>query len=95
MYTYTAVQLQQKTFGQLKAIARELDIVPTGDRRRSQSWIDALAGVKLPLLKLLETSPGVDCVQESIELTSENILGVDRVPGTAYRNGQNFPRCQN
>ena len=59
MYTYTAIQLEHKTFGELKAIARELNIVPTGDRRCRQTWIDVLVGVELPLLALIETSPGV------------------------------------
>ena len=69
MYTYTAIQLEHKTFGELKAIARELNIVPSGDRRCRQSWIDAIVGVQFPLLQLLEVSPGVefDRVQEAIE----------------------------
>ncbi|MEG4198596.1 hypothetical protein [Microcoleus sp. Pol12A5] len=71
MYTYTAVQLQAKTFGELKSIARELDIVPSGDRRCRQSWIDAIVGVELPLLALIETSSGVetDLVQERKEIS--------------------------
>jgi len=63
MYTYTAVQLQSKTFGQLKSIARELDIVPTADRRCRQNWIDALVGVNPLLLQLLEVSPAGEEVE--------------------------------
>ncbi|MEG4851745.1 hypothetical protein QUB10_12615 [Microcoleus sp. B5-D4] len=73
MYTYTATQLEHNTFGQLKAIARELNIVPSGDRRCRQTWMDALVGVKLPLLALLETFPGVeaDRVQKPIAPAAE------------------------
>jgi hypothetical protein len=76
MYTYTAVQLQSKTFAQLKLIARELDIVPTADRRCRQNWIDAIAGVNPPLLQLLEVSPAAEAQQPIIE-TVENSPGVE------------------
>jgi hypothetical protein len=70
---YTLEQLQQKTFGELKAIGWELNVLPDGDRRRRQSWIDAIAGVNPPLLQLLEVSPGVevDRAQEPIIETVE------------------------
>ncbi|MEG4326732.1 hypothetical protein [Microcoleus sp. herbarium5] len=73
MYTYTAVQLQAKTFGELKSIARELNVVPSGDRRCRQTWIDAIVGVELPLLALIEISPGVETesVQEPIAPVAE------------------------
>ncbi|MEG4904347.1 hypothetical protein [Microcoleus sp. F10-A1] len=58
MYTYTATQLEHKTLGELKSIARELNIALTGDRRCRQTWIDAVVGAQLPLLALIETSPG-------------------------------------
>ena len=76
MYTYTAVQLQSKTFGQLKLIACELDIVPTADRRCRQNWIDAIAGVNPPLLQLLEVSPAAEAQQPIIE-TVETSTGVE------------------
>jgi hypothetical protein len=70
---YTLEQLQQKTFGELKAIGWELNVLPEGDRRRRQSWIDALVNVNPPLLQLLEVSPGVevDRTQEPITETVE------------------------
>jgi hypothetical protein len=69
MYTYTAIQLQQKTFGELKLIAREFGISPVTDRRCRQNWIDAIVGVNPPLLQLLEFSPAasVEQVQPIIE----------------------------
>jgi formate dehydrogenase maturation protein FdhE len=39
---YTATQLEHKTFNELKAIARELNIVPSGNRRCRQTWIEAV-----------------------------------------------------
>ena len=54
---YTLLELESKTFGELKKIGYELDILPAGDRRRRQSWIDALVNVNPPLLALLEASP--------------------------------------
>ena len=68
---YTLLELQAKTFGELKKIGYELNVLPAGDRRRRQSWIDAL--VPRPLLQLLEVSPGVevDRVQEPIIETVE------------------------
>ncbi|MEG4037668.1 hypothetical protein QUA03_28125 [Microcoleus sp. S36b_A4] len=79
MYTYTAVQLESKIFGELKSIARELNVVPSGDRRCRQAWIDAIVGVPLPLLALIETSPGVET-----DLVSEAIApAVKTPPGVA------------
>ncbi|MEG5160256.1 hypothetical protein QUB37_07345 [Microcoleus sp. AT3-A2] len=78
MYTYTAVQLQAKTFGELKSIACELDIVPLGDRRCRQTWIDAIVGVELPLLALIENLPAVetDLFQEAIAPAAKTPPGV-------------------
>ena len=56
---YKLEQLQSKTFKQLKEIGRELNLLPAGDRRCRQSWIDAIAGVQPPLLQLLEVSPDI------------------------------------
>ncbi|MEG5044628.1 hypothetical protein [Microcoleus sp. B4-C1] len=78
MYTYTATQLEHKTFGELKAIARELNVVPTGDRRCRQAWIDAIVGVELPLLALI-TFPAVetDSVQEPMAPAAKTSPGVE------------------
>jgi hypothetical protein len=60
---YTLLELQSKTFGALKKIGYELNVLPNGDRRCRQSWIDAIAGVNPPLLQLLEVSPAAIEVQ--------------------------------
>ncbi|WP_293352594.1 MULTISPECIES: hypothetical protein [unclassified Microcoleus] len=57
---YTLEQLREKTFKKLKEIGYQLDILPAGDRRCRQNWIDAIVGVKPPLLKLLEVSSDAD-----------------------------------
>ena len=72
---YTLEQLQQKTFGELKAIGWELNVLPAGDRRRRETWIDAIAGVNPPLLQLLEVSPSE--AQHPVIETVENALGVE------------------
>jgi len=48
-------------------------VLPKGDRRRRQSWIDALVNVKPPLLALLEVSPTalVDRPQKAIARAAE------------------------
>src|SRR4028118_342845 len=71
---YTLLQLESKTFGELKKIGYELNVLPEDDRRRRQSWIYAIAGVNPPLLQLLEVSPGVevDRAQEPIIETVES-----------------------
>jgi hypothetical protein len=69
---YTLEQLEQKSFRELRAIARDMALVSLGDRRCRQSWIDALVGVELPLLQLLEVSPGA-----SIDVV-ENLPVADR-----------------
>jgi len=60
---YTLLALESKTFGELKKIGHELNVLPEDDRRRRQSWIDAIVGVNPPLLQLLETSPAAEDVQ--------------------------------
>jgi hypothetical protein len=77
---YTLLELQAKTLGELKKIGYELNVLPEGDRRRRQSWIDAL--VPPPLLRLLEVSPGVEVeqVQEAIEEAAKTSPGVDVDP---------------
>jgi len=53
---YTLEQLQGKSLAELKEIDQQLNVSP-GDRRRRQSWIDAIPGVNPPLLAMLESSP--------------------------------------
>jgi hypothetical protein len=79
---YTLEQLQQKTFGELKAIGWQLNVLPAGDRRCRQSWIDAIAGMNPPLLELLEYSPtaSVEQVQEPIAQAAETSPGVEVEP---------------
>ncbi|MEG5105015.1 hypothetical protein QUB69_36480, partial [Microcoleus sp. AT13-A6] len=79
MYTYTVVQLQAKTFGELKSIARELNVVPSGDRRCRQNWIDVIVGVELPLLPPIKISPAVETesVQEAIAPATKTSPGVE------------------
>ena len=48
--------LQGKSLTELKEIGQQLNVSP-GDRRRRQSWIDAIPGVNPPLLAMLEASP--------------------------------------
>src|SRR4028118_157136 len=103
---YTLLQLESKTFGELKKIGYELNVLPEDDRRRRQSWIDAIAGVNPPLLQLLEVSPGaeVDRTQEPIIETVEASPAPDaehararsrcrRQPPTAATAGS-FPWCR-
>ncbi|MEG4330258.1 hypothetical protein Q5688_33805, partial [Microcoleus sp. herbarium5] len=54
---YTLESLQSKNLKELKEIGWELNVVPEGDRRCRQNWIDALIGVQPPLLQLLEFQP--------------------------------------
>jgi hypothetical protein len=76
---YTLLELESKTFGELKKIGYELNVLPKGDRRCRQSWIDALVNVNPPLLQLLEDSPAasVDPVSEAVAQAVENTPGVD------------------
>jgi hypothetical protein len=62
---YTLLELQSKTFGELKKIGYELNVLPEGDRRCRQTWIDAIACVNPPLLALLEVSPAGEVPAES------------------------------
>ena len=76
---YSLEQLQQKNIKQLKEIGWQLNVMPEGDKRCRQNWIDALVGVNPLLLQLLEVSPVVFIQQvlEVIEPAAENSLGVD------------------
>jgi hypothetical protein len=69
---YTLEELQSKTLRELKTIGEDLNVFPA-DRRRRQSWIEAIAGINPPLLQLLETSPGVESepAQESLMESGE------------------------
>jgi hypothetical protein len=62
---YSLEQLQQKNIKQLKEIGWQLNVMPEGDKRCRQNWIDALADVNPPLLQLLEVSPADVQAQES------------------------------
>jgi len=70
---YTLSELKSKTFGELKKIGYELNVLPKDDRRYRQSWIDALVNVNPPLLQLLEDSPAVSVeqVQGAIEVQAQ------------------------
>ena len=74
---YTLEELKGKNFAELKKIGYELNVLPKGDRRRRESWIDAIVGVNLPLLARLEASPAGEVPAEypMIE-TVENSPGV-------------------
>lgn len=72
---YSLEQLQQKNIKQLKEIGWQLNVMPEGDKRCRQNWIDVIVGVNFPLLQLLEVSPAV----EEVELAAEAIAPVDRV----------------
>jgi hypothetical protein len=61
---YTLEQLQQKNIKELKEIGLQLNVLPEGDKRCRQNWIDALVGVNLPLLQLLELSPAASVVEQ-------------------------------
>jgi len=76
---YTLEELKKKSLKELKDIGWQLNVLPAGDRRCRQSWIDAL--VPPPLLQLLEDSPAapVEPVSEAIEQAAEKSLDVDRV----------------
>jgi hypothetical protein len=76
---YTLLELESKTFGELKKIGYELNVLPADDRRRRQSWIDALVNVNPPLLQLLEVSPAapVEQVQEPTIETVDASPGVE------------------
>jgi len=78
---YTLLELESKTFGELKKIGYELNVLPEGDRRRRESWIEAIAGVNPPLLQLLEVSPAapVEQVQEPIIETVETSPAADDI----------------
>src|SRR5688500_5427217 len=79
MYTYTLLELESKTFGELKKIGYELNVLPEGDRRRRENWINAIAGVTPPLLALLEVSPAVEVQAQEpiIETVASSGVEVD------------------
>jgi hypothetical protein len=57
---YSLESLQQKNLKELKEIGWQMNVLPAGDKRCRQNWIDALADTQPPLLQLLEVSPGVE-----------------------------------
>ena len=76
---YTVEWLEQKSFRELKAIAYDCQIVPVGDRRCRQTWIDALVGIKPPLLQLLEVNSVA-----FIEQVQEPIAQAEISPGVTF-----------
>lgn len=68
---YTLLELESKTFGELKQIADELSVLPEGDRRCRQTWIDAIVGVNSPLLQVLEVSPA-----EEVQAQEQQVLEI-------------------
>ena len=84
---YTLEQLQGKNLAKLKEIGWQLNVLPEGDRRCRQSWIDALVGVNPPLLQLLEVSPGVE-----VDRTQEPIIEtVEASPAAEAEQVQELP----
>jgi hypothetical protein len=78
---YTLEDLKRKNFAELKQIGNELNVLPEGDRRCRQTWIEAIAGVNPPLLALLEVSPAGEVPAEyPIIETVENSPGVEVEP---------------
>ena len=79
---YTLEQLQHKNIKQLKEIGWQINVMPEGDKRCRQNWINAIAGVNPPLLQLLEVSPAasVEQVQAPIIGTVETSPGVEVEP---------------
>lgn len=61
---YTLEQLQQNNIKELKEIGWQLNVMPEGDKRCRQNWIDAIVGVNPPLLQLLEVSPAASVVEQ-------------------------------
>ncbi|MEG4121901.1 hypothetical protein QUA43_31120 [Microcoleus sp. N9_B4] len=75
---YTLEQLQQKNLKELKEIGWQLNVVPEGDRRCRQNWIDALIGVQPPLLQLLEVPPAAQVEPvEAIEPVIDNAFDAE------------------
>jgi hypothetical protein len=67
---YTVEWLEQKSFRELKSIAYDCQIMPAGDCRCRQTWIDALVGTLPSLLTVLaaiENASSADRIQEPIE----------------------------
>ncbi|MEG4098918.1 hypothetical protein QUA12_28675, partial [Microcoleus sp. Pol8_D1] len=76
---YTLDELKRKTLKELKEIGYQLNVLPEGDRRCHQNWIDAIAGVNPPLLQLLEVSPvqePIEPVQDAIEVQAQEPIEV-------------------
>ncbi|MEG4634656.1 hypothetical protein QUB56_34775 [Microcoleus sp. AR_TQ3_B6] len=68
---YTLEELERKNFAELKQIGDELNVLPEGDRRYRQTWIDAIVGVNSPLLQVLEVSPA-----EEVQAQEKQVLEV-------------------
>ncbi|MEG4964660.1 hypothetical protein QUA73_31255, partial [Microcoleus sp. K4-C2] len=69
---YTLEALQSKNLKELKEIGWQLNVLPEGDKRCRQNWIDAIADATLPLLQLLKVPPAqVEQVKEAIEVQAQ------------------------
>ncbi|MEG4121905.1 hypothetical protein QUA43_31150, partial [Microcoleus sp. N9_B4] len=75
---YTLENLQQKNLKELKEIGWQLNVMPDGDRRCRQNWIDALVGTVPPLLQLLEVPPAAQVEPvEAIEPVIDNAFDAE------------------
>ncbi|MEG4396491.1 hypothetical protein [Microcoleus sp. BROC3] len=70
---YTLDELKQKSLKELKEIGHQLNVLPEGDKRCRQNWIEAIVGINPPLMQLLEASPAaeVEEAQEPLEPVTE------------------------
>jgi hypothetical protein len=62
---YSRQQLKDKKLDELKAIASQLSIIPKGDKRKLNSWLEAILQVqpqRVSVLKPLVEMSGDDCV---------------------------------
>ena len=65
---YTLLELESKTLAALKQIGDELNVLPEGDRRYRESWINAIGDVNPPLLQLLETASAEDVQSQELPI---------------------------
>src|SRR6476620_1280939 len=79
---YSLEQLQQKNIKQLKEIGWQLNVMPEGDKRCRQNWIDALVGINSTLLQMLQVRPAAEAeqTQETSAQPVENSPGVELEP---------------
>ena len=78
---YILENLQQKNLKELKEMGWQLHVMPEGDKRCRQNWIDALVGINPPLLQLLEVSPAA----EEVELAAKAIAPATKTKKRAQK----------